>query len=37
MFGAAADTAEPECAQSTAMAAGLSDLGSDLRDAKLRH
>src|SRR5436309_7955698 len=37
MLGAAADAAEPECAQGTAMALGLPDLGPDLGDEQLRH
>src|SRR2546423_9788186 len=37
VLGAAADAAEPECAQGTAMPLGLSDLGPNLGDAKLGH
>jgi hypothetical protein len=37
VLGAAADAAEPESAQRTAVALGLSDLGPDLRDAQLCH
>jgi hypothetical protein len=37
MLGAAADAAQPECAQGTAMPFGLPDLGPDLRDQKLGH
>jgi hypothetical protein len=37
VLGAAADAAEPESAQGTAVALGLPDLGPDLRYPQLCH
>jgi hypothetical protein len=37
VLGATADAAEPESAQRTAMALGLSDLGPDLCNPQLGH